>query len=110
MDPIYLNPIVPVLPDIGPALVVPALLAAVGGCIGIGAVLVLVIRSEAPRRRGVAPILDAGAPCVLDPDGPPTARRSGRRSFVQWVRREVGDAVPVADSRRRLRPRMVERA
>ena len=109
MDPAYLNPIMPVLPDIGPALVVPAVLAAVGGCVGFGAVLFLVIRGDAVRRRGARPILDVGAPTVLDPDLLQAARRSGRRSFVLWVRTEVGDAVPGADSRRRLRTRMVER-
>jgi hypothetical protein len=68
MDPAYLNPIVPVLPDIGPAFVVPALLAAIAGCVGLGAVLVLVIRSDAaPSRRGSPAILDVGAPTVLDP-------------------------------------------
>jgi hypothetical protein len=63
MDPAYLNPIMPVLPDVGAALVVPALLAAVVACVGLGAVLVLVIRSE--RRRSET-ILDAAAPTVVD--------------------------------------------
>ena len=89
MDPAYLNPIMPVFPDVAPALVLPALLAAVAGCAGLGAVVVLVIRSEAVRRRGVESILDAGTSPVVDTNAPPAARRSGRRSFVQWVRREI---------------------
>jgi hypothetical protein len=86
MDPAYVNPIMPVLPDLGPALVVPAVLAALGGCVGLGALLFLVIRGEPG---GSETILDVGAPTVVDPTVPSMARRSGRRSFVHWVRREI---------------------
>jgi hypothetical protein len=98
MDPAYLNPIMPVFPDIGPALVVPVALAGLAGCLGLGAILVLVIRGDAVRQRDVTAILDVDAPPMLDPEGPRRRRRSGRRSFVQRVRREVVDAVPLADS------------
>ena len=91
MDPAYLNPIVPVLPDVGRALVVPALLAAVGVGVGLAVVVVLVARSDAAPRRAVEPILDVDAPIMLDPNGSAMARRSGGRSFVHWVRREPVD-------------------
>jgi hypothetical protein len=96
MDPAYLNPIMPILPDVGWALVVPFLLAVLGAGLGIGAVLVLVLRDDgAGRRRGA--ILDVRAPGVLEAGDRPARRRFGRRSFVQSVK-EVVDALPVIDS------------
>jgi hypothetical protein len=67
MSPSYPTPIVPILPDVGPALVVPFLIAAVGGCVGLAAVVVLVIRSGPARRRRVRAILDGCSRSVLDP-------------------------------------------
>jgi hypothetical protein len=60
MDPGYLNPIVPVLPDMGPVLAGPLLLAGVAALAGLVAVVALVLRSVGaarPARERPAPIV-----------------------------------------------------
>jgi hypothetical protein len=70
MDPIYLNPIMPVLPDLGPSLLGPLLGGGLVALAGLASVVVLVVRgleSSPPMRRPCrSSILDGVAPSVVE--------------------------------------------
>jgi hypothetical protein len=70
MDPIHLNPILPVLPDLGPSLLGPLLAGGLVALAGLVAVIVRVVRgldrTPTVRRRRPSSILDGVARSVVE--------------------------------------------
>ncbi len=67
MNPIAIDPIVPMLPDLAAALAAPLAVLVALALAGTVAILFPVLRSRGPRRRPAMPVvLDVGAPSVLE--------------------------------------------
>jgi hypothetical protein len=84
MDPVFLNPILPVLPDLGPSLLGPLVAGGLVALVGMVAVVALVVRSL-PRRRPSS-ILDG------------VARSMFQGRWVQGRRRLPVDSGPARSS------------